>query len=279
MQNISGKQVGEEMTTICDCVTVSYTSTVLWDESIGMPRAGGADRRAEPMYHCNMSTNLEIGQQQCCGIVCIQFKLRANKTIQDLNCAFRQISMRLKKNCRSIAAVPQTQAPPTQPPPSVVRYTKRPTICVALDAAPRARTVPRTSRKRRVRNGDFHDGQFHLPDVTRSCPWSRGLVHSRRQWHIQQRRPVDRPFPNPWHNIQRESKKTRHQTLSHNFTNYYPIFNFFTIRLGSNFATSSCFNIPPPFKNVATLPCEIWMSENDIILKYVLQLMMNHKVV
>ena len=62
-----------------------------------MPRAWGADRRAEPMYHCNMSTNLEIGQQQCCGIVCIQFKLRANKTIQDLNCAFRQISLRLKK--------------------------------------------------------------------------------------------------------------------------------------------------------------------------------------
>jgi len=25
----------------------------------------------------------------------------------------------------------------------------------------------------------------------------------------------------------RESKKTRHQTLGHNFTNYYPIFNFF----------------------------------------------------
>ena len=71
-----------------------------------MPRAGGADHRAEPMYHCNMSTNLEIGQQQCCGIVCIQFKLRANKTIQDLNCAFRQISLRLKKlplNCCSAA--------------------------------------------------------------------------------------------------------------------------------------------------------------------------------
>ena len=69
-----------------------------------MPRAGGADRVSEPMYHCNMSTNLEIGQQQCCGIVCIQFKLRANKTIQDLNCAFRQISLCLKKlplNCCS----------------------------------------------------------------------------------------------------------------------------------------------------------------------------------
>ena len=27
--------------------------------------------------------------------------------------------------------------------------------------------------------------------------------------------------------LHRESKKTRHQTLGHNFTNYYPIFNFF----------------------------------------------------
>jgi len=26
-----------------------------------------------------------------------------------------------------------------------------------------------------------------------------------------------------------ESKKTRHQTLCHNFTNYYPIFNFFSL--------------------------------------------------
>ena len=45
-------------------------------------------------------------------------------------------------------------------------------------------------------------------------------------------------------------KKTRHQTLGHNFTDYYPIFNFFTIRLGSKFATNSCLNIPPCFKHV-----------------------------
>jgi len=75
-------------------------------------------------------------------------------------------------------------------------------------------------------------------------------------------------------------KKTRHQTLDHNFTNYYPIFkNFFTSRLGSKFATNSCLNIPPRFKHVATLPCETRMQKNGIILKYVLQLMMNHKVV
>jgi len=29
--------------------------------------------------------------------------------------------------------------------------------------------------------------------------------------------------------LHRESKKTRHQTLGHNFTNYYPIFNLFSL--------------------------------------------------
>ena len=55
--------------------------------------------------------------------------------------------------------------------------------------------------------------------------------------------------------------------------------NFFTSRLGSKFAINTCLNIPPRFKHVATLPCEIRMQKNGIILKYVLQLMMNHKVV
>ena len=53
----------------------------------------------------------------------------------------------------------------------------------------------------------------------------------------------------------------------------------FTSRLGSKFATNSCLNIPPHFKHVAKLPCEIWMQKNGIILIYVLQLMMNHKVI
>jgi len=79
----------------------------------------------------------------------------------------------------------------------------------------------------------------------------------------------------------RVKKKTRHQSLGHNFTNYYPIFKFFfTSRLSSKFAkTNSCLDIPPRLKHVATLPCEIFMQKNGIILKYVLQLMMNHKVV
>ena len=42
---------------------------------------------------------------------------------------------------------------------------------------------------------------------------------------------------------------------------------FFSSRLGSKFATNSCSNIPPRFKHVATLPCEIWMQKNGIILK------------
>jgi len=57
-------------------------------------------------------------------------------------------------------------------------------------------------------------------------------------------------------------------------------FSFFvTSRLGRKFATNSCLNIPPRFKHVTTVFCEIWMKKNDIILKYVSQLMMNHKVV
>ena len=38
-------------------------------------------------YRFNMSTNFEFEQQQCC-IICIHFKLRANKIIQDVNPAF-----------------------------------------------------------------------------------------------------------------------------------------------------------------------------------------------
>ena len=49
---------------------------------------------------------------------------------------------------------------------------------------------------------------------------------------------------------------------------------FFTGRLGSKFANNFCLNIPPRFKHVATLPCEIWMQKNGV-----LQFMMNHKVV
>jgi len=32
-----------------------------------------------------------------------------------------------------------------------------------------------------------------------------------------------------YESLHRESKKTRHQTLGHNFTNYYPIFKIFSL--------------------------------------------------
>ena len=38
--------------------------------------------------------------------------------------------------------------------------------------------------------------------------------------------------------------------------------NSFTGRLTGKFATNAYLNIPPHLKYVATLPCEIWMSEN-----------------
>jgi len=53
--------------------------------------------------------------------------------------------------------------------------------------------------------------------------------------------------------IHRESKKTRHQL--HQLLAGFQ--KFFTSGLGSKFATNSCLNIPPRFKHVATLLCEI----------------------
>jgi len=79
--------------------------------------------------------------------------------------------------------------------------------------------------------------------------------------------------------LHRESKK-RHQTLGHNFTNYYPIFKI--------------FSLSDSVVNLQQIPVEIFrhalnmslhylvkyeFRKNGIILKYVLQLMMNHKVV
>ena len=48
--------------------------------------------------------------------------------------------------------------------------------------------------------------------------------------------------------------------------------NSFTGRLTGKFATNSYLNIPPRLKYVATLPCEIWMSETGSNLKYALWL-------
>jgi len=58
-------------------------------------------------------------------------------------------------------------------------------------------------------------------------------------------------------------------TVSQKQTQYLPITspmlidfqNSFTVRLSDNFATNLFLHIAPHFKYVATLPCEIWMSE------------------
>jgi len=58
--------------------------------------------------------------------------------------------------------------------------------------------------------------------------------------------------------LHRESKKTRYQTLGHNFTNYYPIFKTFSLADSVvNLQQIRCLNISPRIKHVATLPCEI----------------------
>ena len=56
--------------------------------------------------------------------------------------------------------------------------------------------------------------------------------------------------------IHRESKKqdTKLLAITSLLTDFQ---NFFTSRLCSKFATKPCLNIPPRFKHVATLPCEI----------------------
>ena len=60
-----------------------------------------------------------------------------------------------------------------------------------------------------------------------------------------------------------ESKKQHTKllsTTSPNINRFSYFFHWWT-GLGSKFATNSCLNIPPRLKHVATLPCEIWMSE------------------
>jgi len=51
-----------------------------------------------------------------------------------------------------------------------------------------------------------------------------------------------------------ESKKQDTKLLAITSSDFQ---KFFTGGLGSKFATNSCLNIPPRFKHVATLPCEI----------------------
>ena len=70
-----------------------------------------------------MSMNLEFKQQQCC-IICIQYKLRANTVIQDVNPAFSPDQSML--NFCSAAANGRSAADASPLLPSfLVRYTNR----------------------------------------------------------------------------------------------------------------------------------------------------------
>jgi len=54
------------------------------------------------------------------------------------------------------------------------------------------------------------------------------------------------------------SKKTRHITVAHNFSKYWPIFKFFfTVTLSMNSVTTAYKNTPQHPKCVATLPYEM----------------------
>jgi len=54
------------------------------------------------------------------------------------------------------------------------------------------------------------------------------------------------------------SQKQKQDTKLLAKTSLLPDFQIlFTSRLGSKFATNSCLDIPPRFKHVTTLPCEI----------------------
>jgi len=57
--------------------------------------------------------------------------------------------------------------------------------------------------------------------------------------------------------IHSESKKQDTKLLPITLPNINRLSIFFTDGLGGKFATTFCLNIPPRFKNVATLPCEI----------------------
>ena len=57
--------------------------------------------------------------------------------------------------------------------------------------------------------------------------------------------------------IHRESKKQDTKLLAITSLIIIGFSKFFTSRLCSKFATNLCLNIPPRFKHVATLPCEI----------------------
>jgi len=64
--------------------------------------------------------------------------------------------------------------------------------------------------------------------------------------------------------LQELHRESKNKTLNscQELTQILTDFIFFDGRFNGKFATKSDINIPPHFKYVATLPCELWMSEN-----------------
>jgi len=58
-------------------------------------------------------------------------------------------------------------------------------------------------------------------------------------------------------NVHRESKKQDTKLLAITSLTIIRFSKIFTSRLRNKFETNLCLNIPPRFKHVATLPCEI----------------------
>ena len=86
-------------------------------------------------------------------------------------------------------------------------------------------------------------------------------MHNTTSWSREKREVIQYKSTYSSNCIYTESKKqdTKLLPTSPNIKTIFKL--FFADRLGSKFATKSCLNIPLCLKHVATLPCEIWMSE------------------
>ena len=63
------------------------------------------------------------------------------------------------------------------------------------------------------------------------------------------------------------AKEVNPKCSTHNFVKYWPIKKFFfTVIISRKFAMQRSLNIPPQLKRVATLPCEMFMSENSLLI-------------
>ena len=62
-------------------------------------------------------------------------------------------------------------------------------------------------------------------------------------------------------------KKVNPKSSTHKFVKYWPILkNSFTVTISRKFAMQQSLTIPPHLKRVATLPCEMFMSGNSLLI-------------